>query len=110
VTLIGLVGGTVAIAIAPDPAPPLIVTVGTEVYPEPAFVRVKLPTVVGVMDALAVAFLPPPPDMPTVGAEVNPEPGLVRVMDRIATAVKVAVAVAFVPRGLAAMATVGADV
>ena len=57
-------------AAAKVPPPPLSVTVGSEVYPEPALVIVKPVTLPLATVAVAVAPLPPPPAIATVGAAV----------------------------------------
>ncbi len=61
----------VAVAVAPEPPPPVIETVGVEVYQKPAFVTVRLPTgPLAANVAVPVAPEPPPPVMLTVGVEV----------------------------------------
>jgi hypothetical protein len=65
-------GLTVATAVAPEPVPPLKLTVGALVNPLPAFVRVSFdnPQVELSSEAVAAALEPPPPENPTVGADV----------------------------------------
>ena len=64
----------VAVAVAPDPLPPVKEIVGVPVYPEPRLVSVIPVTVPPLGEELkptvAVAPEPPPPEKPTVGALV----------------------------------------
>ena len=68
---------TVAVAVAPVPPPPLMVTVGADVYPVPPVVTLIEASVVGFSDAVAAAPDPPPPEKPTVGGAVYPVPAAV---------------------------------
>jgi hypothetical protein len=61
-----------AVAVANVPSP-VIVTVGTLVYPDPLSVTVMESTASPTMAAVAVAPVPPPPVIETVAA-VYPEP------------------------------------
>jgi len=79
---------TVAVAVAPEPPPPLKVTSGGEevLYPVPPEVTLidamgYVVTVAPLMLASAAAPDPPPPLKVTVGADVYPAPGLVIVTD-----------------------------
>src|SRR5258708_30729167 len=65
-----------ATAAAPVPGPPKE-TVGAEVYPDPALVRVTPITLPPAMTATPAAPVPPPPLKETEGATVYPEPPLV---------------------------------
>ena len=55
---VGARAETLAVAVALDPPPPLIVTVGAVVYPDPAFVTVMADTLLETTDATAVAVVP----------------------------------------------------
>ena len=60
------------------PPPPLIVTVGADVYPVPSAVTEMALTTPLVTVAVADAcVVPPPPVIDTVGTDVYPEPPLV---------------------------------
>ena len=63
-----------ASAEAPEPPPPVIEIVGTEVYPVPALVIVKPVIDPPLTEAVAVAPVPPPPVMVTEGAVEYPVP------------------------------------
>jgi hypothetical protein len=64
-----------AVAIAPDPPPPEIVTIGGALYPDPGFVTVSAVTSPFKIVAVAVAVVPlAGGEIVTVGAEVNPDP------------------------------------
>jgi hypothetical protein len=52
---------TTAFAVAPDPEPPDILTVGAEVYPEPGLFIITWLIALPEMIAEAFAFVPPPP-------------------------------------------------
>ncbi len=76
---------TVAVQVAEEPPPPVIVTLGVVVYPEPLVVTL-IPIIVCAYappvptTAMAWAPLPPPPVIFTVGVEVYPVPALVTVI------------------------------
>ncbi len=76
-------GRYVATAAAPEPPPPLKLTVGLEVYPDPPFVSSRAVTLPARL-AVAVAPVPPPPVKLTAGAEVYPLPPLVTVTEATA--------------------------
>ena len=59
-----------AVAVAPEPAPPVNPIVGAEVYPVPPAVTVTAVTTPPETVAVAVAPVPPPLVKVTVGAEV----------------------------------------
>jgi hypothetical protein len=64
-----------AVAVAPEPPPPEIVTLGGCLYPDPGFVNVSAVTSPFRIVAVAVAGVPlAGGDMVTVGAEVYPDP------------------------------------
>ena len=70
----------VAVAVAPEPLPPVIVIVGTLVYPDPPDTRLIPVTVPDVICAIADAWLSevaPPPVIDTIGSVVYPLPPVV---------------------------------
>jgi len=74
----------VALAVVPDPPPPLKVTVGAELYPLPPLLTVTEVTW-ALMVAVAVApDPPPPPEKVIVGAELYPLPPAVTLTDMTA--------------------------
>ena len=102
---------SVALALAPVPPPPVMVTRGGEVYPEPGIVTVMPVTLPPATHAIAAAPVPPPPVMVTVGGETYPLPLFTTEM--LATPKpSVAEAVAVVPGpGIGgSMVTIGAEV
>ena len=79
-----------AVAVAPEPPPPEIVTVGAEAYPNPVYTIVTPFT--APLSIVAVAEAVPPADgdadTVTVGAEVYPDPPAVTLIDATDVAVK----------------------
>ena len=70
----------VAVAVAPEPLPPVIVIVGTLVYPDPPLTTLIPVTVPDVICAVADAWLSevvPPPVIDIIGSVVYPLPPLV---------------------------------
>ena len=65
-----------AVALAPVPPPPVKLTVGALVYPEPQLVTTIPVTLPPDTVAVATAPDPPPPEKVTVGELVYPEPPL----------------------------------
>ena len=86
----------IAVAVACSIPPPVIVTVGAEVYPEPLLVTLN-PVIFPLLTvAVAVAcVVAPPPVIVTVGSEVYPEPELVTSITSDKLLLNVAVAVAY---------------
>ena len=92
-----------AVAAAPTPPPPEIVTTGATVYPAPEFVitisSIEVTLFLVVNKPTAVAFIPPlgAVVIPIVGALVNPEPSFRRSILLTNPVPMVAVAVAIDP-------------
>ena len=87
----------IAVPAAPEPAPPVKLMIGAEVYPEPLFVIVTLVTDVPVRTAVPAAPVPPPPVKTTVGAEVYPVPPAATTTEATVVAVKAVVPAAPAP-------------